>query len=224
LDRRVFRRKLFYEFGNKRITYHNNDNKIGILEFFSKTRLIFLAVSPEKCTLARIPIGSLSAGDEGEQHPMAQLIQLETGIFVAAQLVESDFAEVAARGFRSVVNNRPDGEAPDQLPSGRAMAAALRHGLRYRYQPVENFNVTDENVVNAHARLMNDLPGPILFYCRSGTRCTILWAQVASARLGVAKTLAIASKAGYDLEAIREHLTEPSNLHVALDHVMTEPV
>jgi uncharacterized protein (TIGR01244 family) len=167
---------------------------------------------------------------------MAQLIQLETGIFVAAQLSESDFAEVAARGFRSVVNNRPDGEAPDQLPSDQAKAAALRQGLQYHYQPVENFHVTDEDVVNAHARLMNGLPGPILFYCRSGTRCTILWAQVAAPRLGVAKTLEIASQAGYDLEVIREHLTERSDLHiaisrktnakmdVALDHVMTEPV
>ena len=84
---------------------------------------------------------------------MAKLIELETGIFVAAQLAEADFAAVAARGFRSVVNNRPDGEAPDQLPNDRAKAAALRHGLQYRYQPVENMNVTDEDVVNAQARV-----------------------------------------------------------------------
>jgi uncharacterized protein (TIGR01244 family) len=167
---------------------------------------------------------------------MAQLIQLETGIFVAAQLAETDFAAVAARGFRSVVNNRPDGEAPDQLPNNRAEAAALRQGLQYRYQPVENLNVTDEDVVNAHARLMNDLPAPILFYCRSGTRCTILWAQVATLRLGVTKTLEIASKAGYDLEIIREQLTERSNQNVAalrktdasksatLDHALIAPM
>jgi uncharacterized protein (TIGR01244 family) len=171
-----------------------------------------------------------------EQHHMAQLKQLETGILVAAQLVEADFAELAARGIRSVVNNRPDGEAPDQLPNDRARAAALRHRLQYRYQPLENLNVTDEDVVDAQARLMNDLPGPILFYCRSGTRCTILWAQVAAARLGVAKTLEIASRAGYDLDVIREQLIERSNLGVAIsrktnadkgaapDHVMFKPI
>jgi uncharacterized protein (TIGR01244 family) len=144
---------------------------------------------------------------------MARLIQLEAGIFVAAKLAEADFAEVAARGFRSVVNNLPDGEAPDQLPNDRAKAAAIRHGLQYRYQPVENLNVTDDDVVSAHVRSMNDLPRPILFYCRSGTRCTILWAQVAVLRLGVAKTLEIASGAGYDLEMLREHLTERSRLN-----------
>jgi sulfide:quinone oxidoreductase len=167
---------------------------------------------------------------------MAKLIQLETGIFVAAQLVEADFAEAAARGFRSVVNNRPDGESPDQLSNDRAKAAALRHGLQYRYQPVENMNVTDEEVVDAQARLINALPGPILFYCRSGTRCAILWAQVSAPRLGVASTLEVASKAGYDLEVIREQLTERSNRDVAIlrktkahkgaarEHVMIERI
>jgi sulfide:quinone oxidoreductase len=146
---------------------------------------------------------------------MAKIIQLETEIFVAPQLIAADFAEVAARGFRSVVNNRPDGEAPDQLPQAQAAAAALRHGLQYRYLPVENLNVTDEDVVIAYARLMDDLPGPILFYCRSGTRCTILWAQVAALRLGVARTMEIASKAGYDLEVLRERLIERSSQHIA---------
>jgi sulfide:quinone oxidoreductase len=146
---------------------------------------------------------------------MAKIIQLETEVFVAPQLIEADFAEVAARGFRSVVNNRPDGEAPDQLPQAQAAAAALRHGLQYRYLPVENLNVTDEDVVIAYARLMDDLPGPILFYCRSGTRCTILWAQVAAPRLGVARTMEIASKAGYDLEVLRERLVERSSQHMA---------
>jgi sulfide:quinone oxidoreductase len=206
-------RIIFYIFTDQRIIRHNNARLLGILELFSKTSLILLAVSPENALWIAPPIGSFSAGGECEQNLMAQLIQLETGIFVAAQLVEPDFAEVAARGFRSVVNNRPDGEAPDQLPNVRAKAAALRYRLQYRYQPVENLNVTDEDVVNAHARLMNDLPGPILFYCRSGTRCTILWAQVAVLRLGVAKTLEITSGAGYDLEILREHLTERSCLN-----------
>jgi sulfide:quinone oxidoreductase len=146
---------------------------------------------------------------------MTKIIQLETEIFVAPQLVAADFAEVAARGFRSVVNNRPDGEAPDQLPQAQAAAAALRHGLQYRYLPVENLNVTDEDVVIAYARLMDDLPGPILFYCRSGTRCTILWAQVAAPRLGVARTMEIASKAGYDLEVLRERLVERASQPMA---------
>jgi sulfide:quinone oxidoreductase len=139
---------------------------------------------------------------------MATIVQLEAEIYVASQLVEDDFAEIAARGFRSVVSNRPDHEAPDQLLSERAAAAATRHGMQFRFLPVDNLSVTDDATVNALAQLMDELPRPTLYYCRSGTRCTILWAQVAVARLGVATTLEMASRAGYDLEVLRDRLAE----------------
>ena len=138
---------------------------------------------------------------------MARIIQLEENVAVAPQLVESDFAEIAARGFASVVNNRPDGEAPGQLPNTEAEAAARRAGLAFRFLPVRNPNVTDDDLVDAFGDAMRELPGPILFYCRSGTRCTTLWAQVAVERLGVEQTLEIAAGAGYDLEVLRDHLT-----------------
>jgi sulfide:quinone oxidoreductase len=139
---------------------------------------------------------------------MATFIQLEEDVFVAPQLVEADFAEVAAAGFRSVVNNRPDGEASDQLPNDLAEAEARRLGLAFRYQPVPNLNVTDDHVVEAFSELLEDLPRPILFYCRTGTRCSILWAQSSAARLGVEQTLEVTAQAGYDLEPLREHLEE----------------
>lgn len=139
---------------------------------------------------------------------MIKIIQLEPDIAVAPQLVEADFAEIAARGFRSVVNNRPDGEAPDQLPNAQAEAAAHRQGLEFCYQPVTNINVTDDDVVVAFARLIDDLPGPILFYCRTGTRCTALWTQAAAGRLGVDEVLEVAHTAGYDLNFLRDTLAE----------------
>lgn len=139
---------------------------------------------------------------------MTAFIEIEPDVFVAPQLVETDFAELAKLGFVSVVNNRPDGEAADQLPSDRAAAVAERHGLNYRYLPVMNMNVIDDDVVEAQARVMERLEGRTLFYCRSGNRCTILWAQTAVARLGVDETIARASRAGFDIEGFREHLEE----------------
>ena len=139
---------------------------------------------------------------------MAKIVQFEPDVFVGHQVVEADFAELAARGFRSVVNNRPDGEVPGQLPNRQAHAAALRHGLAFRYFPVISANITDDEIVDEFARLMNDLPRPVLFYCRTGTRCATLWTQVAAQRLGIAKALEIAAEAGYDLEILREALIE----------------
>lgn len=146
---------------------------------------------------------------------MAKLIQLEDNVFVAPQLVEEDFAEIAARGFRAVVDNRPDGEADDQLPHAAAMAAARRHGLAFRYEPVANAHVTDDQPIRRFARSMAELDGPVLFYCRTGTRCTFLWAQASAQRLGVAETIAIAAAAGYDLEPIREFLEDRVGLIAA---------
>ncbi len=139
---------------------------------------------------------------------MLKIIHLEPGIAVAPQLAEPDFAKIAACGFRTVVDSRPDGEAPDQLAHARAEAVACRHGLAFRYQPVMSVNVMDEDVVDAFARLMDDLPRPILFYCATGMRCVILWAQAAALRLGIDEVLGVAHGSGYNLDFLRDTLKE----------------
>lgn len=139
---------------------------------------------------------------------MVKIVQLEEGVAVAPQLTAADIGEIAALGFRALVNNRPDGEAADQLSSTEAEAAARQHGLAYRYQPVANARVTDDALVGAFADSLDDLPRPILFYCRSGTRCTLLWAQASVGRLGVARTAQIAAEGGYNVNVIGERLAE----------------
>ncbi len=154
-----------------------------------------------------------------------KIIKLEENIAVAAQLKESDFALVAALGFRSVVNNRPDGEAADQLPHAAAQTAAARHSLNYRYQPVANANITDEDAIVGFARAMHELPGPVLFYCRTGNRSTALWTQAAAPRLGIEPALATAMQAGFDLEILRETLGERSCPSAGLNwRTETEPI
>jgi sulfide:quinone oxidoreductase len=156
---------------------------------------------------------------------VAEIIQLEPDVAVAPQLIEADFADIAARGYQSVVAIRPDGEAPDQLPQAQAAAEAERQGLAFRYLPVASMKVTDDDIVESFARLMDDLPGPILFYCGSSTRCTILWAQAAAPRVGVDAAVAAARNAGHELDFMRETLAaradwagampQPARAHVA---------
>jgi sulfide:quinone oxidoreductase len=139
---------------------------------------------------------------------MARLIQLDTDVYVAPQLVAEDFDEIAARGFRAVVDNRPDGEVPEQLPAAAAERETVARGMAFAYQPVPNLDVTDDDVVAAFAGLLDSLPRPVLFYCRSGTRCTLLWAQASAARLGSDAVIAMAAKAGYDITAIADILEQ----------------
>jgi len=106
---------------------------------------------------------------------------LSPDVSVAPQLGPQDMARVAAAGFRSVIINRPDFEAgPDQPASADVMAAASAAGLRCVYQPVVSGAMTADDVAR-FAELLNTLPAPVLAYCRTGTRCTVLYQAACAA-------------------------------------------
>jgi uncharacterized protein (TIGR01244 family) len=89
---------------------------------------------------------------------------------VAGQLDAAAMADVAAAGYRSVVNNRPDFEGgPDQPTNASLEAAARAAGLEYAFLPVQSaFQTPDEAA--RFADLLDTLPKPILAFCRSGSR------------------------------------------------------
>jgi uncharacterized protein (TIGR01244 family) len=98
-------------------------------------------------------------------------------ICAAPQLTPEAMAEAAALGFRSVVNNRPDFEhGPDQPTSAAIEAAAKAAGLEYRHLPVAGGYQSPEEI-EAFARLLEELPRPLLVFCRSGARSTRLFLQ-----------------------------------------------
>ena len=94
---------------------------------------------------------------------------------VAPQLDPAAMAEAAAAGFRSVINNRPDGEGgPEQPLSTTIGAAAAAAGLQYAHLPVQGGYQSPEEIA-AFRELLATLPGPVLAFCRSGARCTKLF-------------------------------------------------
>jgi sulfide:quinone oxidoreductase len=96
-------------------------------------------------------------------------------VCVAPQLQPEAMAEAARAGFRSVVNNRPDHEFEADQPTSAAMEAAARAaGLEYRHLPVDGGYQSPEEVA-AFAQMLQDLPRPILAFCRSGARSARLY-------------------------------------------------
>jgi len=96
-------------------------------------------------------------------------------VCVAPQLTPAAMADVAAAGFRSVVNNRPDFEhGPDQPTSAQIAAAAQAAGLEYRHLPVDGGWQSPQQIAEC-ARLLEELPRPLLLFCRSGARSTRLY-------------------------------------------------
>jgi sulfide:quinone oxidoreductase len=119
---------------------------------------------------------------------------------VSEQILESDVSTIAQLGFKSIICNRPDGEVPDQPTASAIEAQALAAGLSFRHQPVETGKVSPEQGV-AFGQWLQTLPQPVLAYCRSGTRSTILWALSQPASVPTAEIVATAAQAGYDLSA-----------------------
>lgn len=107
---------------------------------------------------------------------------LTPDVSVAAQLVPEEMAQAAARGFRSVINNRPDFEhGPDQPTTAQMAEAAHAAGLEYRFLPVDGGYQSPEQIA-AFARLLDELPAPVLVFCRSGARSTRLFVAASQLR------------------------------------------
>jgi uncharacterized protein (TIGR01244 family) len=101
-------------------------------------------------------------------------MKLTDTIAVAGQINAEQVREIAAAGFRVLVNNRPDGEDAGQPSGAEIEAAALAAGLEYHHLPVTGMNFPGPDVERM-AQLLDDSARPVFAFCRTGTRCTNLW-------------------------------------------------
>jgi sulfide:quinone oxidoreductase len=126
---------------------------------------------------------------------------LTAELSVAPQLLAADMRAVAEAGFRSLVCNRPDGEAGDQPNYAELERAAIEHGLQMRFLPAESGKVSDQQGV-AFGALMAELPKPVLAFCRTGMRSTTMWALSQAGQMPLPQIIERASKAGFDLKGV----------------------
>jgi len=123
---------------------------------------------------------------------------------VAAQLTPADIAAAAAQGFRTIIANRPDHEAPGQPSAGEIKAAAEAAGLAFRAIPFSGLPPAPDVVAETSAAI-DGAAGPVLAYCRTGTRSITAWAlaQALAGSHTPDEIIALAQKAGYDLSGAR---------------------
>jgi len=136
---------------------------------------------------------------------MPGFVAVADGFSVSPQITAADIASAAALGFKTIINNRPDGEAPDQLSDAAARAAAEAAGLAYVAIPVTM--PPPRAAAAALAEALAATPGPHLAFCRSGTRSIILWAMAQA--IGGADPDALVragAEADYDIGAVRPML------------------
>ena len=130
---------------------------------------------------------------------------LEPRLAVSAQIAPQDLPAIVDAGYRALICNRPDDEAGDQASAESIAAAAADAGLQFRWIPVLG-SAIDQAAIDAFHAALNELPTPILAYCRSGNRCTLLWALAEAACRPVHELESRAQAAGYDLSPLRARL------------------
>ena len=122
-------------------------------------------------------------------------------ISVAPQITPDEVQKLADQGFRALICNRPDGEAADQPNFSEIEAAAKKAGLEIRNLPIVSGKVSNQDAADFGAA-MQELPRPILAYCRTGTRSATLWSLSQANRMSVADILAATKAAGYDMGGV----------------------
>jgi uncharacterized protein (TIGR01244 family) len=137
---------------------------------------------------------------------MADIRTINESISVAPQIGIDDLPAIKAAGFVAIVNNRPDEEDAGQ-PAGDAIrTAAQALGLTYTAIPITHAGFSHPQI-DAMTQVLVAAEGPVLAYCRSGTRSCNLWA-LAAAKAGRNPELLVgqAGAAGYDLSGMRPTL------------------
>lgn len=136
-----------------------------------------------------------------------KLAILTPNISALPQPSAEEIGELADRGYRSIIGNRPDGESPDQPTWNTLKAAALARGMEAVHIPVVASQI-DAADIRAFREALERLPKPIAAFCRTGTRSTLLWALANEACLTADERIEIAAKQGYDLEPFRALLSQ----------------
>lgn len=134
--------------------------------------------------------------------------KVDDSISVAPQISVEDVAAIKAAGFTAIVNNRPDDEEAGQISGDAIRDAALAAGLTYTAIPITHAGFSYPQI-EAMAEVLAGADGPVLAFCRSGTRSCNLWA-LAQARNGADadELIAKGAGAGYNLDGIRPLLDQ----------------
>ena len=134
---------------------------------------------------------------------MSQFRRLSATMSATPQFPPDDVAAAGAGGTPLTTNNRPDGEDDGQPAGAEIEAAAPTAGIAYCAIPVSGGGF-GEPQVNDMIEALQSTDGPVLGYCRSGTRSTLLW-SLAQAKLGrdPDEIAAAARAAGYDISPVR---------------------
>ena len=136
-----------------------------------------------------------------------QTHQLSPDYSVASQVSHADISAIVDLGFKSIICNRPDYENSEDLQITAIKAAALAAGLEFAENVFDSSNFGPD-IITKQTELLERLPNPVLAYCTSGARSSVVWAFVNTGIIEVDNILDTLSEAGYQLDHLRPQLEQ----------------
>ncbi|TMV09703.1 TIGR01244 family phosphatase [Ruegeria sediminis] len=126
---------------------------------------------------------------------------------VSPQITVEDVPAIAAAGFVKVICNRPNSEVPTEQQSDAIGAAVRAAGMDYEVLELTHQTMTPENVARQR-EMVESVDGPVLAYCASGTRCSVVWALGQCGEMSPEEILGRTRDAGYQLDGLRPTLEQ----------------
>ena len=131
--------------------------------------------------------------------------KINNELTVSDQITIEDLKEIQAQGYKTIFCNRPDQESEGQLTFLTIEKEAQNLGIKAIHQPVIGGQISDDDIAQ-FGTYFELAQKPIFAYCRTGTRCSMLWALSHVKTLPIDEILSKAQIAGYDLSPIKDRL------------------
>jgi uncharacterized protein (TIGR01244 family) len=131
--------------------------------------------------------------------------KINSELTVSDQITIEDLKEIHAQGYKTIFCNRPDQESEGQLAFSSIEKEAQNLGIKAIHQPVIGGQISDDDITQFGC-YFEVAQKPIFAYCRTGTRCSTLWALSHAKKLSIDEILTSTQNAGYDLSSLRDRL------------------
>ncbi len=130
-----------------------------------------------------------------------EIRRLSDDFAVSPQITVEDLSTIWDAGYRTLICNRPDGEEAEQTVVAEIESAAREMGFEFFNIPAVSGRAAMPHAIQTRKALEN-APKPVFAYCRTGTRCTVIWSLMMLGEMEDADILASASAAGYDMSRL----------------------
>ena len=138
-------------------------------------------------------------------------ICIDKNYHVSPQIEPHQISDIADRGFVKIICNRPDHEVPPSLSSLVMADLASKAEIEFHTLELTHETMTPENILKQR-KIFMDTSGPVLAYCASGTRCSVIWALgEAMTGTNINDILEKTSAAGYNLSSLETLMRNLSN-------------